>query len=154
ARAGPARATRDRMTGRLEELLNEIAPPAADGAFNVRRLETGSAFYVGREARGFAAVLIETSDNGRTVPLKLAGIEATFATPYQIVEAGRVASTQTLTAIVCTSSERQVISYFANVMESILPFLGTRPTTQKVAEAVRQLVDLFQRLRTPARRSL
>jgi hypothetical protein len=72
------------MTGRLESLLNEIAPPSGDGVFNVRRLEPESAFYIGRNARGFAAVLIETSDSGRTVPLKLAGIEASFSTPYRI----------------------------------------------------------------------
>jgi hypothetical protein len=47
-----------------------------------------------------------------------------------------------------------VIAYFVNIMESLLPFLGRTPSTQKVAETVRQLVDLFQKLRSPARRSL
>ena len=48
--------------GQLESLLNEIQPPSAEGVFNVRRLEPGSVFYVGRNSRGFAAVLIETPD--------------------------------------------------------------------------------------------
>jgi len=142
------------MTGQLESLLNEIVPPSGEVVFNVRRLEPGSVFYVGRDARGFAAVLIETLDSGRTVPLKLAGVEVSFSTPYRIVEADRPASMQTLTAIICTNQEREVIAYFANIMESLLPFLGRAPSTRKVAETVRQLVDLFQKLRSPARRSL
>jgi hypothetical protein len=142
------------MTGRLEALLNEIAPPTDEGVFNVRRLEPDSVFYIGRNARGFAAVLIETSDSGRTVPLKLAGIEASFSTPYQIVEPGKPAATQSLIAITCTNQQSDVTSYFANVMESILPFLGKSPSTRKVAEIVRQLVDLFQKLRSPAQRPL
>jgi len=142
------------MTGRLESLLNEIARPTGEGVFNVRRLEPESVFYVGRDARGLAAVLIETSDSGRTVPLKLAGIEASFSTSYRVAEAGAPPTMRTLTAVVCTNDEPEVIAYFANIMESLLPFLGSGPSTQKVAETVRQLVELFQKLRSPARRSL
>jgi hypothetical protein len=142
------------MTGQLESLLNEIEPPSADGVFNVRRLEPGSVFYIGRDARGFAGVLIETSDSGRTVPLKLAGIEASFSAPYRIVEAGGPPATLTLTSIVCTNEAREVIAYFASVMESLLPFLGRNPSAQRVAETVRALAELFQKLRSPARRSL
>jgi hypothetical protein len=128
--------------------------PSGEGVFNVRRLAPESVFYIGRNARGFAAVLIETSDSGRTVPLKLAGIEASFSTPYRIVEPGKTATTQTLTAITCTNQEKDVTAYFANVMESLLPFLGKTLSTRKVAETVRQLVDLFQKLRSPSHRSL
>jgi hypothetical protein len=142
------------MTGKIESLLNEIEPPSGEGVFNVRRLESGSIFYAGRDPRGFATFLIETSDSGRTVPLKLAGIEASFSTPYRIIEASGSASMQTLTAIICTNQEREVIAYFANIMESLLPFLGRTPSTQRVAEIVRQLVELFQKLRSPGRRSL
>ena len=49
------------MTGRLEELLDEIPSPSGEGVFNVRRLQTGSAFYAGRDSRGCAAVLVENS---------------------------------------------------------------------------------------------
>src|SRR5262249_20206433 len=137
AGAGAARSASNLMTGRLEALLSQISPPVGDGVLNVRRLEAESAFYVGRDSRGCAAVLIETVDNGRTVPLKLTGIEATFSTPYRIVEPGASPRTQTLTAIHCTNQQAEVVAYFANVMESLLPFLGSRPTTQKVGETVR-----------------
>jgi len=142
------------MIGRLGAFLSEIAAPSREGVFNVRRLEDGSAFYAGRDSRGHAAVLIATSDAGRTVPLRLAGIEATFATPYQIVEPGTAPTIQTLTAVVCTNTDENVVAYFASVMESLLPLFGDRPSAERVAKAVRQIVDLFQRLRRPARRSV
>ncbi|MDA9475075.1 hypothetical protein XI03_11305 [Bradyrhizobium sp. CCBAU 65884] len=142
------------MTGHLEELLKVIGAPSGDNEFNVRRLENGSAFYAGRDNRGNAAVLIETSDSGRTVPLRLAGIEATFSMPYTIVEQGKASTNKTLTAIVCTIRDDDVVGYFANLMESVLPFIGRNPSTSKVADTVRQLVELFQKLRAPARRSL
>jgi hypothetical protein len=142
------------MTGRLQALLDEITAPSGEGVFNVRRLEDSSAFYAGRDSRGCASILIATSESGRTVPLRLAGIEAMFSTPCQIVEAGLLPTTQTVTAIICTNQERDVVAYFASIMESLIPFLGESPSTEKVAETVRQLVDLFQKLRSPARRSL
>jgi Putative PD-(D/E)XK family member, (DUF4420) len=142
------------MTAGLQELLDEITAPSAEGVFNVRRLGDSSTFYAGRDSRGYASILIATSEGGRTVPLRLAGIEAMFSTPCQIVEPGLLPTTQTVTAIVCTNQDRDVTAYFANVMESLLPFLGESPSTEKVAETVRQLVDLFQKLRSPSRRSL
>lgn len=142
------------MTGRLRTLLSEIAPPPREGVFNVRRLEDGSVFYAGRDHRGCAAVLIETAEDGRTVPLRLAGIEATFSSPYQIAEPHASPTTQIMTSIVCTNAEAEVVAYFANVMGALLPLMGDRPSTGRVAEAVRQLVELFQRLRNPARKSV
>ncbi|RQH09484.1 PD-(D/E)XK motif protein [Bradyrhizobium sp. RP6] len=142
------------MTGRLAALLREIIAPSAEGVFNVRRLSDGPAYYAGRDSRDFAAVLIGSSDAGRTVPLRLSGLEATFSTSYQIVEAGKPPEMQTLTAIICTSRASDVVAYFANIMESLLPLLGPNPSTEKVAETVRQLVDIFQKLRAPARRSM
>ena len=62
--------------------------------------------------------------------------------------------TKTLTAVICTNRDRGVEAYFSNVMESVLPFLGQQPTATKVAEAVHQLVELFQKLHKSARRSL
>ncbi|MCP3475056.1 PD-(D/E)XK motif protein [Bradyrhizobium sp. CCGUVB1N3] len=142
------------MTERLRTLLSEIAPSSREGVFNVRRLEDGSVFYAGRDHRGCAAVLIETSEGGRTVPLRLAGIEATFSTPYQIVEPDTSPKTQIMTSIICINLEAEVVAYFANVMESLLPLMGNRPPSGKIAETVRQLVELFQRLRVPARKSV
>jgi hypothetical protein len=142
------------MTGRLQALLDEITAPSGDGVFNVRRLGDSSIFYAGRDSRDCASILIATSESGRTVPLRLSGIEAMFSTSCQIVEPGSLPTTQTVTAIICTNQDRDVTAYFANIMESLLPFLGESPSTEKVAETVRQMVDLFQKLRTPARRSL
>src|SRR3569833_3160548 len=107
------------MIGRLGQLLDEIASPPGEGVFNVRRLEDGSSFYAGRDSRGYSAILIATSDTGRTVPLRLSGIEAMFSMSCEIVEPGMAPSKQTLTVVTCTNQDKSVEAYFASVMESL-----------------------------------
>ncbi|WP_407150452.1 PD-(D/E)XK motif protein [Bradyrhizobium sp. ORS 86] len=142
------------MIGRLRQLLDEITPSSGEGVFNVQRLEDASSFYVGRDSRGHSAILVATSEIGRTVPLRLAGIEAMFSMPCEITEPGTPPAKQTLTVVTCTNQDRNVEAYFASVMESLLPLLGDRPSTSRVEEVVRNVVDLFQKLRNPSRRSL
>jgi hypothetical protein len=45
-------------------------------------------------------------------------------------------------------------AYFVSLVEALLPFLGDRPTASAVTETVHKIVELFQKLRAPAKRSL
>ena len=142
------------MTGFVERLLRTIPTPSADGLFHVLRLPQHEACYVGRDASGSAVLLVKASGEGRTVPLRLAGIEARFAVQCRVAEPGSSEKIETLTAIVCVSRERGIETYFASAIESLIAVLRSSPTTAEVAEAVQRLVDLFQKLRRPAQRSL
>ena len=137
--------------GSVGKILREIPAPNVNGLFHVSLLPGHPACYVGRDASGNAALLLRAFGQGRTVPLRLAGIEARFAVPSKVAEPGANERTETLTAIVCLSRERGVETYFAGVAESLVAVLPPEPTTAQVADAVDRLVELFQKLRRPAR---
>lgn len=141
------------MTGTFEGLLARITAPGAPGAFNVVQVPGRSAFYVGRDAQGSAVLLIRTTGPGPRVPVQLAGIEARFGMPCQVAEDGGHERIENLTAVVCSSRAPGIETYFISTMELLSSILGEAPTLTAVAEAVDRLVDLFQRLRRPARKA-
>lgn len=142
------------MTGAVAALLRTVAAPSTDDLFHVLRLPGHRAYYVGRDASGSASILIRASGSGRTVPLRLAGIEARFDVPCKVAEPGARERTETLTVILCLSREPGVETYFASAAEALIELLGPAPAAAEVSEAVQRLVDLFQKLRKPPRRSL
>lgn len=137
----------------IAHLLSEIAASESSGAFAVRRLDDGSCYFAGRDADGCAALLIDSIGQGR-VPLRLAGIEARFAVQCRIAEPGIPETSNTLTVIVCLSRDPSIETYFAGILDSLITLLGPAPTTDQINDAVDQLVELFQKLQQPARRSL
>ena len=61
---------------------------------------------------------------------------------------------EAFSAILCLSNDRDIEGYFCSLAEALPKILGELPTTQQVVVAVESLVDIFQKLRSPARRSL
>lgn len=127
------------------------APP---NGFLARSVAGHPAFMVGRDPSGAASLLISAPGPGRTVPLRLAGIEARFAVPCSVAEPGGPERAETLTAVVCTSPDEPIQAYFANVADLLMEVLGDAPTLTTVADAVDCLVDLFQKLRQPPRKPI
>ena len=134
--------------------LASVRTPLLPGAYHVREVSGHSAFYAGRDALGTATLLIRTTDLGRTVPLKLAGIEARFSVPCHIAEPGGTARTASLTAVMCLSHEPEVEGYFCRVIDLLVGVLGPAPTSAAVASAINDLVDLFQKLGRPPRKPI
>ncbi len=120
--------TSDKLSDTLGDIIKRVAPPVADGVFHVERSGRYPACYAGREASGNIAVLIRTGGKEiRTVPLKLAGIEARFSVTCNIVEPGMPGRAEILTAIVCLSQESTIEGYFVSIMEGLLGALGPMP---------------------------
>lgn len=142
------------MPGTVSTLLREIGPPAQESSFHVRSLSKVVPYYVGRDGSGNAAILIRTTGSGRTVPLRLAGIEARFSVPCLVSEPGGSQRTETLSAIICLVQERGIEDVFASVVESLIALMGSEPSVADIEAAVDQTVDLFQKLRRPAQRPL
>lgn len=134
--------------------LGSIKIPLNPGAYHVRQLSGHTAFYAGRDARGTATLLVRATGTGRTVPLRLAGIEARFSVPCHIAEPGGVDRTELLTVVMCLSHEHDVEGYFARVVDLLVGILGASPTIAAVASAINELVDLFQKLRKPPRKPI
>ncbi len=112
------------MTPDIVALLQKTSAPNSDGTFHVAAVPEYGAYYVGREAGGSIAFLIRTTAGGRTVPLRLAGIEARFAVPCRLAEIEGSERTETLTAVICLSQEPATESYFASIVALPRPRTG------------------------------
>jgi hypothetical protein len=84
----------------------------------------------------------------------LALLEVQFAVPCRILDDDGAEQTQTLTSIVCRTTDEVVGSYFAHVAQTIVTIVGPTPSSSAVAQAVRRLTELFQNLSRPTGRSV
>lgn len=143
------------MTAKFHDLLASLRPTTSgENGYAVLPIPECDSYYVGRDSSGFPALLIKAGDPARHVPIRVAGLEARFAVPCTVKEPDASRRSEILTVIVCTVVDRAIEKYFASISEVLVGLLGNRPRSTIVAEAVNELVRLFQRLRTPARKSL
>ena len=142
----------------LATLLETIDVPehttSTDPQFFVKTIPNFESHYFGRTYLNTPCLLICARDCSLRAPIRLAAIEVSFAIPCNISLADGEEKTQTLTAITCTSSDQVVQSYFVHICETLLHIIGNSPSLQEVVEVVRRLVNLFQKLSNPARRSV
>jgi hypothetical protein len=93
-------------------------------------------------------------DSAARAPVRLAAIEVSFAVPCRIAISDEPERTEILTAVCCTSPDAEIQRYFAHVCETILRIIGEQPALRTIIDAVARLVDLFQKLSRPSKRSV
>src|ERR1700722_18207699 len=103
------------MRGGIEDLLSEIAPPEQQSAFHVQKIPHSESYYIGRDGLGNPAMLVKATGEGRSTPIRLAGIEARYGVSCAIAEPGAAQRTETPSVIICTLRERGVEALFARL---------------------------------------
>lgn len=148
-------AARPDLHGILSSIWEPVAPrPGDELRYHVRPIPETPAHFFGRDNSGFPCLLLGARDASTKAPIRLAGIEVRFAVPCRVVLSSSKEAKETLTTVICTSQDLVVQGYFAHICEIILRIVGAQPTLQQVVDAVRHLVDLFQRLARPSSRSV
>ena len=143
--------------GTLARLLDTIESPHLTEVgiqYHVKSVPGFDSHYFGRTSSGNICLLLSTLDSSIRSPIKLSAIEVSFAVPCKVVAPGDKDRIESMTAIVCSGSNQVMQGYFTHVCEMLLNIVGRTPSLQMVTEAVQHLVDLFQRLSNPARRSV
>jgi hypothetical protein len=142
------------LSGAFSTLLSGLTRPESGGSFHVHRHPSNHAYYAARDSDGNAVLLIKASGSGRTVPLRLAGLEARFGIKCRVAEPGANVRIETLTALLCLSQDAAIEEYFARVVDLLLDILGSSPNVSALATAIDELVELFQKLRRPPHKSI
>ena len=142
----------------LSSLLQEIDIPASeqgnDLRYFVKPIPNFERHYFGRTGAGAPSLLLSANDQSPKAPIRLAAVEVRFSVPCNIAVVGDRTISETLTAISCTAGDRILQGYFAHVCETLLYIVGASPCLEQIAEAVQRLVDLFQKLSGPPRRTV
>ena len=163
ARLDHSKSTTGLMTEKLEAHLLRIfreTPPPSPGTggttrFHVEDIVDQPGQLAGCNSTGQPCILIGAPTGGTIgAPIRLSSLEVMFSIPCQIVTKVSGDKTERLTAIVCTSPHQQVKDYFAYAGGILLRAIGDKPSNSVVAEAVRCLVELFQRLTRPSRQTV
>ena len=143
------------LSGILASISATVMPRLGDDLrYHVRPIPGTPAHFFGRDNGGLPCLLLSARDVFAKAPIRLAGIEVRFAVPSRVVLSDGKEAQETLTAVICTSQDPIVQGYFVHVCEIIVRVVGAHPTLQQVIDAVRHLVDLFQRLARPSSRSV
>lgn len=142
----------------LSSILHEIDTPVSeqgsDLRYFVKPIPSFDRHYFGRNSAGAASLLLSAHDRSHKAPIRLAAIEVNFSIPCSISVVRDKITSETLTAISCTASDRILQGYFVHVCETLLHIVGPYPSLVQIADAVQRLVDLFQKLSGPPRRTV
>ena len=141
----------------LSSLLREIEIPVSkqgtDHRYFVKPIPNFERHYFGRTSSGAPSLLLSANDRSPRTPIRLAAVEVSFSVPCHIAVLGDQTTSETLTAISCTAGDRVLQGYFTHVCETLLHIVGASPSLDQIADAVQRLVDLFQKLSGPPRRT-
>ncbi len=144
------------MAPTLQSLFRDVVVPPEEGnsvRYYVGPVDNYETHFFGRTSAGYACLLLSTTLDYFRSPMRLSSIEVSYAVPCNITLGDGTKRVKTLTVIVCTDTDRAMQRYFVHVCQTLLGIVGKSPSLRSVVEAVTYLVDLFQKLTRPPRKS-
>ncbi len=145
-------------TPSLIELSSRMAPPPRSSnkrLYAAVVVPTYARYRLGKDASGALALLIRLDGGlGRfdSPPIRLQHLHVAHSLDCEIQRDGSVES-GLFTVISCVDADRPMEVYFLRVLQALLPTLGDDPSPQAINIAVDHLVELFQALRSPPRKT-
>ena len=141
---------------RLRQILDGIARPIGQegrARFQALPIPGLSSHFIGWNAAGAPAVLIETEDRGVRAPVRLSALDVQFCIPCDVSMPGGDHEQLQLSVVICTSTDEALRDYFLHLMDTLTQIIGQRPTLNAVAEAIGHFAQILQQLARPQRRS-
>lgn len=142
------------LSALLQEIDISVSEQGSDLRYFVKPIPNLEQHYFGRNSAGAPSLLLSANDRSHKAPIRLAAVEVSFSVPCNIAVVGDKTTSETLTTISCTASDRTLQGYFIHVCETLLHIVGAYPSLAQIADAVQRLVDLFQKLSGPPRRTI
>lgn len=140
----------------LTPLFEGLSVPSADRPlYSVARIPGYPAYFIGKNNHGDVCLLIAVlgEDSKRQAAIQLESLEVIFEVPSTIKQAS-VVSEGTFTVVRCRSLDAEIKRYFLSVAETLLRILGPNPSGVAVRDSITRLAHIFQRLQSPATRSV
>lgn len=140
----------------LGPLFEGLPVPSADRPmYSVARIPGYPTYFMGKDNGANACLLIAPPDreSRRHAPIRLESLEVAFEVPSVIKQAGKVIE-GTFTVLRCRSNDAEIVRYFLSIGEALLRILGPNPTRVAISEAVSKFAHIFQRMQSPAARSV
>lgn len=148
---------RPELPSLLDLILGLSIPPTIDNRnlYMAAVVSPYERYRLGKDSKGAPALLIKLdSSQGRNSPppIRLQHLFVAHGLECEVHHRQSVES-GTFTVISCVDADRPMETYFLRVLQTLLPILGDNPSPMIINNAVDQLVELFQALRNPPRKT-
>lgn len=131
---------RELPTGRS---LSAVAVPDAEN------------YRLAKDTNGSPCLLLrQPASAARSAPIRLENLMVSYGVPCVISHADGQREEGTFTIIKCASADTSLFPHFLRILSPIIETLGAEPTAAAIRRAISGLVDLFQSLTIPAKKSV
>lgn len=142
----------------LLQLFQSLVLPIAAASGNdlsAVPIPSAESHRLAKDANGSPCLLIRQSPQRATsAPIRLENLLISFDVPCTIVNPGREPERDTFTIIRCTASNPALFPHFLKILSPLIAVLGPTPTRAAVRRAISGLVELFQALAAPAKKTI
>jgi hypothetical protein len=148
------------VSARLESIFDKIAPLETDDRdkplYAAMPVPGCESYFVGKDPQGYACLLVAASDHPRNMqaPIRLENLDVQFDLRCHLRRDNEVEGEGVFTVIRCRSIDHEFIRYFLSVCLTIIRVVGDAPRRGELASAIHRLAAIFQKLQSPAVRSV
>lgn len=131
---------RELPTGRS---LSAVAVPSAGN------------YRLAKDTNGAPCLLLrQPPSTVRSAPIRLQNLMVSYGVPCIVSHADGQREEGTFTIVKCASADPSLFPHFLQILSPIIASLGSQPTGAAIRRAINGLVNLFQSLTVPARKSV
>lgn len=143
---------------RLEALFLSLRTPTGEDAMSAARLAPQSKYRVARDGKGDPVLLLELgnrSHDGGGGAVHLRHFEYLPTVNASVWDEQAASSEQgTFMVITCRDSDSDLRQHFFGLTTQMIEFLGPNPKPGDADKAIRDLVELFRAMNSPAKRTI
>jgi hypothetical protein len=112
-------------------------------------------YRLAKDTNGSPCLLLrQPTTAARPAPIRLQNLMVSYGVPCVISHTSGQREEATFTIIKCASADTSLFPHFLRILSPLITTLGAAPTAAAVRRAISGLVDLFQALTMPAKKSV
>ncbi len=112
-------------------------------------------YRLAKDTNGSPCLLLrQPASAARPAPIRLQNLMVSYGVPCVIGHPNGQQEEGTFTIIRCASADTSLFPHFLRILSPIITMLGATPTAAAIRRAISGLVDLFQALAMPAKKSV
>ena len=146
------------MSALLEELFDSLVLPLEQPtgrSLSAARIPGYGNYRLAKDSSGSPCLLLRQAPSATpTSPIRLQNLIVSYGVPCVITCPDNDQEEGTFTIVKCSNVDPSLFPHFLKILSPIIVTLGTAPTAAAVRRAISGLVELFQALTTPAKKSV
>lgn len=139
----------------LFQSLVAPSPSASGNDLSAVPIPDAEAHRLAKDANGSPCLLIrQLAHSARSAPIRLENLMVSFDVPCTIRHPGGSIERDTFTIVRCSTANPGLFPHFLKIISPTVAALGPSPSHAAVRRAISGLVELFQALAAPAKKTI